>query len=90
MSKITRCSRSGWIIFSLGGALFAFQSHAIEQPIPDLSSLNFGWVKANREFVAPETGPGLITSDKAHPYVSIYSPRIADVTNPISKRGQLS
>jgi hypothetical protein len=50
-----------------------------------------GWQLTDDEFIAPESGPGPVKSDAAHPYVSFYkfptNPRptfrVADLSNPI-------
>jgi hypothetical protein len=63
--------------------------------VPDLSSRNTVWDgMGENEFLAPRGGPGPVTSDPAHPYVSNFEAartgkqpnfRIADLTNPILK-----
>jgi hypothetical protein len=55
--------------------------------IPVLAGQDFGWL-ADTEFLAPVSGPGPVTFDKAHPYVrnnTVGQPtfRIGDLTNPI-------
>src|ERR1043165_523617 len=62
-------------------------SGAQNAAIPALSSANFGWL-ADTEFLAPLSGPGPVTFDKAHPYVRNNTAgqptmRISDLTNPI-------
>lgn len=52
---------------------------------PDMSSAEFGWMKNSGNYLPPVSGPGPVVSDKSHPYVNIYSPRIADSSNPILK-----
>jgi hypothetical protein len=57
--------------------------------IPALSGAEFGWL-ADTEFLAPLSGPGPVTFDRAHPYVrnnTVGQPtfRISDLTNPILK-----
>jgi hypothetical protein len=55
---------------------------------PDSST---GWLAQDDEFIQPPSGPGPITFDPAHPYISFYkfprnprpSFRVADLTNPI-------
>jgi hypothetical protein len=50
-----------------------------------------GWQLADDDFIAPESGPGPVVSDPAHPYISFYrfptNPhptfRVADLSNPI-------
>ena len=63
--------------------------------IPDFSSHNVAWDGAGEnEFTPPKSGPGPVTSDPAHPYISNFRAartgeranwRIADLTNPILK-----
>ena len=55
--------------------------------IPVFSSAEFGWL-ADTEFLPPDSGPGPVTFDKAHPYVrnnTVGQPtfRISDLSNPI-------
>ncbi len=54
------------------------------------SSSRVGWLKTGRgdEFLPPDSGPGPVVADPAHPYVANgggrqETPKIADVTNPI-------
>jgi hypothetical protein len=67
-------------------------AHAADQKagIPQLESAAVGWAKVADDFEAPESGPGPVTFDKAHPYVpngfgKQVTFRIADLTNPILK-----
>jgi hypothetical protein len=58
--------------------------------IPQLESRTVGWAKLADDFEFPESGPGPVTYDKAHPYVpngygKQVTFRIADLTNPILK-----
>jgi len=63
--------------------------------VPDFSSNNTAWDGAGEnEFIAPNSGPGPVTSDPAHPYVSNFAARrtggqpnwrVADLGNPILK-----
>lgn len=63
--------------------------------VPDFSSNNVAWDGAGEnEFIPPQSGPGPVTSDPAHPYVSNFQARrtgeqpnwrVADLTNPILK-----
>jgi hypothetical protein len=63
--------------------------------VPDLSSKNTVWDgMGENEFIPPKSGPGPVTSDPAHPYVSNFEAartgkqpnfRIADLANPILK-----
>jgi len=61
-------------------------------PGPNLSPNNAtGWLAQDDEFIPPPSGPGPVTFDPAHPYISFYkfprNPkpafRVADLTNPI-------
>jgi len=68
---------------------------AADVAVPDLSSKNTGWDgNGENEFTPPKSGPGPVTSDPAHPYVSNFAAvrtgaqpnwRVADLTNPILK-----
>ena len=60
--------------------------------IPDFSpNADTGWQLSDDEFILPASGPGPITFDPAHPYISFYrfprnpNPtfRVADLSNPI-------
>jgi hypothetical protein len=58
--------------------------------IPQLESAAVGWAKVADDFEPPQSGPGPVTFDKAHPYVpngfgKQVTFRIADLTNPILK-----
>ena len=63
--------------------------------VPNLSAPNTVWDgMGENEFLPPKSGPGPVTSDPAHPYVSNFEAartgkqpnfRIADLTNPILK-----
>src|SRR5207302_10111358 len=61
-------------------------------PGPNFSPNNTtGWLAQDDEFIQPPSGPGPVTFDPAHPYISFYkfprNPkpafRVADLTNPI-------
>jgi hypothetical protein len=39
-------------------------------PPPDFSSNDVSWEGVGNEFIAPASGPGPVTSDKGHPYIS--------------------
>jgi hypothetical protein len=70
----------------LGSAFAADQKAGI----PQLESATVGWAKVADDFDAPESGPGPVTFDKAHPYVpngfgKQVTFRIADLANPILK-----
>ena len=61
--------------------------------IPQFGFADYAWSKVSDDFQLPESGPGPVTSDKEHPYVSnvratgarTITLRIADLTNPILK-----
>jgi hypothetical protein len=85
---------SGLAILSLLlGAVLAPAVHAADgAPIPDFSSNGVGWFgDGENEFLPPKSGPGPVTSDPAHPYVSNFQARrtgeqpnwrVADLNNP--------
>ncbi|HMI97014.1 MAG TPA: hypothetical protein VK479_10925, partial [Micropepsaceae bacterium] len=61
-------------------------------PIPNFApDTGTGWLAPEDDFIPPESGPGPVRSDPAHPYLSFYkfprnpNPafRVADLTNPI-------
>jgi hypothetical protein len=61
-------------------------------PIPDFSSNNVGWQGIGNDLNAPASGPGPVTFDPRHPYVSNAEAartgkapnfRVADLSNPI-------
>jgi len=91
-----KLTKAGMILASLfcagavpGSALDARGASQPDASIPKLASADFGWLKPpGDEFIAPESGPGPIRADAAHPYVSnAIAPqetvKIADITNPI-------
>ena len=56
--------------------------------IPRLGFSDFGWFPVSGDFQQPESGPGPVVSDPAHPYYSNQSgrqptDRVADLNNPI-------
>lgn len=59
--------------------------------IPNFSDANMSWVKVGDDFIAPASGPGPVTFDKAHPYQPNNDKglqvtyRVSDLTNPILK-----
>src|SRR5579872_764223 len=71
------------VAFSVLSVAMLIGVAAAEPEIPDFSSTDFGWMKTSANYLAPASGPGPVGSDTAHPYRNIYSPRIADVSNPI-------
>src|SRR3984957_13389249 len=82
---------AGALIWSLcaGAALWPAQAGA-STPVPNLSAN--GWDgDGENEFTPPKSGPGPVTSDPAHPYVSNFVAartgakanwRVADLSNP--------
>jgi hypothetical protein len=73
---------------ALASAPFASAADAI----PDFSpNADTGWQLSDDEFIPPPMGPGPVTFDPAHPYISFYrfprnpNPtfRVADLSNPI-------
>ncbi len=57
-------------------------------PLAGLSYSEYGWFPAGDDFMPPESGPGPIAFDPAHPYYSNQSgrqptDRVADLSNPI-------
>jgi hypothetical protein len=68
---------------------------AAQGRVPDFAPNGFGWNgDGENEFTQPKSGPGPVTSDPAHPYVSNFVAartgaaanwRVADLTNPILK-----
>src|SRR5580704_268701 len=94
MTRTRKLTRAGAVLASLfcavaapGSALDAQGAPQQDAPIPKLASADFGWLKPpGDEFIAPESGPGPIRADSAHPYVSnALAPqetvKIADITN---------
>jgi hypothetical protein len=69
----------------------AAKSAAGSETIPDLSNADLSWVKVGDDFIAPASGAGPVTFDKAHPYQPNNDKglqvtyRVADLTNPILK-----
>jgi hypothetical protein len=59
--------------------------------MPDFGGPDISWVKIGDDFIAPPSGPGSVTFDKAHPYQPNNDKglqvtyRVADLTNPILK-----
>src|ERR1700761_9229367 len=64
---------------------------ADKSPVPDFARhTNTGWVldRTRDDLLPPESGPGPITFDPAHPYIANFQGprptyRVADLTNPI-------
>jgi hypothetical protein len=84
------------LILALGLTLYASAASwraPAADAVPDLSSAGWDGLGEN-EFLAPKSGPGPVTSDPAHHYVSNFEARrtgeqpnfrIADLANPILK-----
>src|SRR5258708_7732807 len=93
-SKLTLGVLTGGVVASLvcaGATLcpaYGADSAKVPNFAPDSST---GWLAQDDEFIPPPSGPGPITFDPAHPYISFYkfprNPRpsfpVADLTNPI-------
>jgi hypothetical protein len=83
-----------WAAAALSPAIAQTGAQAATQ-VPDFSANGIGWNgDGENEFLAPKSGPGPVTSDPAHPYVSNFAARrtgaaanwrVADLTNPILK-----
>jgi hypothetical protein len=83
------------MLFALAlGAHAVAQSTLQPQPaaIPDFSSNNTAWIGIGNDLMPPPSGPGPVTSDPQHPYVSNAAARatgaqpnfrVADLSNPI-------
>ena len=79
-------------VLALAGAAALGPAGAQETAIPSFApSANTGWQAPDDDFIHPDSGPGPVTFDPAHPYISFYkfptNPhpafRVADPTNPI-------
>ena len=88
------------IVFAAGAPLMPVLAaeDAEGNAIPNLASVDFGWVSPRDDFLPPSSGPGPVTFDKAHPYVpnggrgdgvqlggAQPTHRVADLSNPILK-----
>ena len=80
------------ILFSAAGMAFLCSGAlaADGAKIPRLGFSEFGWFPVSDDFANPESGPGPVASDPAHPYYSNQSgrqptDRVADLSNPILK-----
>jgi len=79
------------VIGAAAAALICSSALAAEgTKIPRLGFADFGWFPVSDDFEQPETGPGPVVSDPAHPYFSNQSgrqptDRVADLSNPILK-----
>jgi hypothetical protein len=81
----------GTLAFLLGASIAPVPLLAADG-VPDFSSNNTGWDgNGENEFIQPKSGPGPVTSDPAHPYVSNFQARrtgeqanwrVADLSNP--------
>jgi hypothetical protein len=76
---------------ALASALVVWPALAADNtPIPNFApDSTTGWLKPpGDEFIQPETGPGPVKADAAHPYISNAianqeTVKVADLTNPI-------
>ena len=88
-----KCLRSVATAAACAAALIASGAAARSatgpEAIPDLSNADLSWVKVGDDFIAPASGAGPVTFDKAHPYQPNNDKglqvtyRVADLTNPI-------
>jgi hypothetical protein len=86
---------AGVLALLLGAVALLERAPAADNAVPDLSSNNTAWNgDGENEFTPPKAGPGPVTSDPSHPYVSNFEAartgkqanfRIADLSNPILK-----
>jgi hypothetical protein len=90
------CVFASWSVLG-AGALAADPLAANKAPIPNFAPDSLtGWLKPpGDEFIQPDSGPGPVRSDPAHPYVPNFAPfvargtapqetvMVADLTNPI-------
>src|SRR6267142_1653690 len=76
----------------LCSAVFWPAGAAVSVSIPDFApDTGTGWLAPEDDFIQPDSGPGPVKSDPAHPYLSFYkyprnpNPafRVADLNNPI-------
>src|SRR5262245_14746946 len=93
MTPALKAVWAGGVVLGLIASAYAIWRFSGIEPasenkaIPAFSSAEFGWL-ADTEFLPPDSGPGPVTFDKAHPYVrsnTVGQPtfRISDVSNPI-------
>src|SRR4051812_47669646 len=91
MSKFSRIGMLAGVVCGAGAALMPVLADegAEQASIPHLASVDFGWVSPSDDFLPPDSGPGPVTFDKAHPYVpnggGQPTYRVADLGNPILK-----
>src|SRR5437868_798058 len=80
----------GALALSCAGPLW--HAAGAQETVPNFSpDSNTGWLAPDDDFIKPPSGPGPVTFDPAHPYISFYkfpqNPhpafRVADPTNPI-------
>ncbi len=76
------------ILVLWSGAIAAAQDSG---KIPDLGGAGYGWFSVGDDLLPPQSGPGPVVSDPAHPYQSNTSGRqptfrVADVNNPVLQR----
>lgn len=90
-SKGLRKSAAGALCVSLCAVAAPFASGQ-ESPIPDFDLGGVAWIGIGNELDPPPEGPGPVTFDPAHPYISNAEAartgvdanfRVADLTNPI-------
>src|SRR5579871_1772569 len=66
----------------------AYSQQSNGRPLAGLSYSELGWFPVSDDFLQPDSGPGPVVSDPAHPYYSNQSgrqptDRVADLGNPI-------
>jgi hypothetical protein len=92
MSRLLPITLVAGFFFACAATAPSFAVDPAEGPLADLSSTDFPWIPTSAEFLAPASGLGPVTYDKAHPHiVSMPNNRgdvvrrplaLADVTNP--------
>jgi hypothetical protein len=82
--------RLRWLVFGLAFLPAPFVAAADDARIPNFApDSTTGWLKPpGDEFIAPESGPGPVKADSAHPYYTNAlfaqeTAKIADLSNPI-------
>jgi hypothetical protein len=92
LGNTSRCAAAVFVGFLASTLSSGAQPTAKPDAFPNLSSVEFAWIKDSDSFVpSPSGGPGPVTFDPAHPYQPNNDSglqvtwRVADVTNPILK-----
>ena len=81
---------AGSLLCALCTGALLWAAFGAEPAIPNFASAQYGWIAVDNELIAPPSGPGPVTFDRAHPYVGNNKGgqptyRVADLTNPILK-----